>query len=41
LGLLYDEFFATMTMVGVTSVKDIGRHHLARIAADGSLVRLK
>ncbi|GFZ51275.1 hypothetical protein JCM24511_09033 [Saitozyma sp. JCM 24511] len=41
LGLLYDEFFATMTMVGVTSVKEIGRHHLARIAADGSLVRLK
>ncbi|WWD07012.1 hypothetical protein V865_005109 [Kwoniella europaea PYCC6329] len=40
LKLLYDEFYATMTMVGVNSVKDIGRHHLAWVAADGSLVRL-
>jgi len=29
-----------MTMVGVTSVKEIGRHHLAWVAADGLLVRL-
>lgn len=40
LKLLYDEFFATMTMVGVNSVTEIGSHHLARVAADGSLVRL-
>ncbi|WVW79625.1 hypothetical protein I302_101594 [Kwoniella bestiolae CBS 10118] len=40
LKLLYDEFYATMTMIGVQKVKDIGRKHLAWVAADGSLVRL-
>ncbi|WWC63762.1 uncharacterized protein I303_106367 [Kwoniella dejecticola CBS 10117] len=40
LKLLYDEFYATMTMVGVNKVKDIGPQHLAWVAADGSLVRL-
>lgn len=41
LKLLYDEFYATMTMVGVNHVKDIGRHHLAWVNADGSLRRLE
>jgi isopentenyl diphosphate isomerase/L-lactate dehydrogenase-like FMN-dependent dehydrogenase len=38
LRLLYDEFFATMTMVGVISVAEIGPQHLARISADGFLI---
>lgn len=40
LKLLYDEFLATMVMVGVTSVSEIGPQHLARVGADGSLIRL-
>ncbi|KAJ4550760.1 hypothetical protein HRR78_004529 [Exophiala dermatitidis] len=39
LKLLYDEFFDTMTMVGVNSVKEIGLQHVARLTADGSLAR--
>ncbi|ODO01523.1 hypothetical protein I350_06343 [Cryptococcus amylolentus CBS 6273] len=39
--MLQREFLETMIMVGVNKVKDIGRHHLAIVNADGSLSRLK
>ncbi|EXJ86915.1 glycolate oxidase [Capronia epimyces CBS 606.96] len=40
LQLLYDEFLATMTMVGVNSVEEIGPQHVARVLSDGSLISL-
>lgn len=40
LKILQQELQEVMTLVGVNSVKEIGRHHLARDEGNGKFVRM-